>query len=87
VTRTNRGAEGIGGRVKFLPLTWAGMPKTSFRSDDLNLATRKSLSFKLNGIDAINKISNLELFSERTSSIIVESFFGAQLFPSKNYKN
>jgi hypothetical protein len=28
VTRTNRGAEGIGGRVKFLPLAWAGMPKT-----------------------------------------------------------
>jgi hypothetical protein len=25
------GAEGIGGRVKFLPLAWAGMPKTSFR--------------------------------------------------------
>jgi hypothetical protein len=22
VTRTNRGAEGIGGRVKFLPLAW-----------------------------------------------------------------
>jgi hypothetical protein len=30
-SRTNRGAEGIGGRVKFLPLAWAGMPKTSFR--------------------------------------------------------
>jgi hypothetical protein len=33
VTRTNRGAEGIGGRVKFLPLAWAGMPKTSFRKN------------------------------------------------------
>jgi hypothetical protein len=35
VTRTNRGAEGIGGRVKFLPLAWAGMPKTSFRKKKL----------------------------------------------------
>ena len=33
VTRTNRGAKGIGGRVKFLPLAWAGMPKTSFRKN------------------------------------------------------
>jgi hypothetical protein len=33
VTRTNRGAEGIGGRVKFLPLAWVGMPKTSFRKN------------------------------------------------------
>ena len=33
VTRTNRGAEGIGGCVKFLPLAWAGMPKTSFRKN------------------------------------------------------
>jgi hypothetical protein len=24
---------GIGGRVKFLPLAWAGMPKTSFRKN------------------------------------------------------
>ncbi|ORU94989.1 MAG: hypothetical protein A6F70_10445 [Cycloclasticus sp. symbiont of Bathymodiolus heckerae] len=29
----NRGAEGISGRVKFLPLAWAGMPKTSFRKN------------------------------------------------------
>jgi hypothetical protein len=29
----HRGAEGIGGRVKFLPLAWAGMPKTSFRKN------------------------------------------------------
>jgi hypothetical protein len=33
INRTNRGAEGIGGRVKFLPLAWAGMPKTSFRKN------------------------------------------------------
>ncbi|VVH56975.1 hypothetical protein BAZOLSSOX_2616, partial [uncultured Gammaproteobacteria bacterium] len=33
VTRTNRGAEGINSRVKFLPLAWAGMPKTSFRKN------------------------------------------------------
>jgi hypothetical protein len=25
--------QGIGGRVKFLPLAWAGMPKTSFRKN------------------------------------------------------
>jgi len=32
-------AEGIGGRVKFLPLAWAGMLKTSFRknSDSLKI--------------------------------------------------
>ena len=37
------GAEGISGRVKFLPLAWAGMPKTSFRknsdSPTITLAT------------------------------------------------
>jgi hypothetical protein len=33
VTRTNRGAEGVNSRVKFLPLAWAGMPKTSFRKN------------------------------------------------------
>ncbi|MEO1883347.1 MAG: phage integrase N-terminal SAM-like domain-containing protein [Methyloprofundus sp.] len=27
------GAEGISGRVNFLPLAWAGMPKTSFRKN------------------------------------------------------
>jgi hypothetical protein len=27
------GAEGISGRVKFLLLAWAGMPKTSFRKN------------------------------------------------------
>jgi hypothetical protein len=27
------GAEGISGRVKFLPLAWVGMPKTSFRKN------------------------------------------------------
>ncbi|WP_221900029.1 Fic family protein [Bathymodiolus platifrons methanotrophic gill symbiont] len=27
------GGEGISGRVKFLPLAWAGMPKTSFRKN------------------------------------------------------
>ncbi|HIG64988.1 MAG TPA: hypothetical protein EYQ43_05395 [Methyloprofundus sp.] len=27
------GAGGISGRVKFLPLAWAGMPKTSFRKN------------------------------------------------------
>ena len=31
--RANRGAEGISGRVKFLPLAWAGMPKTSLRKN------------------------------------------------------
>jgi hypothetical protein len=44
VTRTNRGAEGIGGRVKFLPLAWAGMPKTSFRK---NSDSRTVLFLKL----------------------------------------
>ncbi|MEO1886945.1 MAG: hypothetical protein ABGX72_06200 [Methyloprofundus sp.] len=32
VART-QGAEGISGRVKFLPLAWAGMPKTNFRKN------------------------------------------------------
>jgi hypothetical protein len=27
------GAVGMSGRVKFLPLAWAGMPKTSFRKN------------------------------------------------------
>ena len=39
------GAEGISGRVKFLPLAWAGMPKTSFRknSDSPNERTGTTL--------------------------------------------
>jgi hypothetical protein len=32
-TQDGWGAEGISGRVKFLPLAWAGMPKTSFRKN------------------------------------------------------
>ncbi|GFO76111.1 hypothetical protein BPLS_P3715 [Bathymodiolus platifrons methanotrophic gill symbiont] len=37
------GAEGISGRVKFLPLAWAGMPKTSFRKNsDSPLASPNS---------------------------------------------
>jgi len=32
-------AEGIGGRVKFLPLAWAGMPKTSFHPLNLQLSS------------------------------------------------
>uniref|UniRef100_UPI00261DFDFB hypothetical protein n=1 Tax=Methyloprofundus sp. TaxID=2020875 RepID=UPI00261DFDFB len=31
--RVRRTAEGLSGRVKFLPLTWAGMPKMSFRKN------------------------------------------------------
>jgi hypothetical protein len=33
IAQTPTNAEGIGGRVKFLPLAWAGMPKTSFRKN------------------------------------------------------
>ena len=32
-TQDGWGAGGISGRVKFLPLAWAGMPKTSFRKN------------------------------------------------------
>ncbi|WP_280175598.1 hypothetical protein [Bathymodiolus platifrons methanotrophic gill symbiont] len=32
-TQDGWGAEGNSGRVKFLPLAWAGMPKTSFRKN------------------------------------------------------
>ena len=40
------GAEGISGRVKFLPLAWAGMPKTSFRKNsDSPLIIFRILSF------------------------------------------
>ncbi|WP_221901562.1 hypothetical protein [Bathymodiolus platifrons methanotrophic gill symbiont] len=35
------GAEGISGRVKFLPLAWAGMPKTSFRKNSDSPMIRK----------------------------------------------
>ena len=40
------GAEGISGRVKFLPLAWAGMPKTSFRknSDSARTGGGESIS-------------------------------------------
>ncbi|MCK5869929.1 MAG: hypothetical protein KAG45_04700, partial [Methyloprofundus sp.] len=44
------GAEGISGRVKFLPLAWAGMPKTSFSKNSdspllilLNKSTKHQL--------------------------------------------
>jgi hypothetical protein len=47
VTRTNRGAEGISSRVKFLLLAWAGMPKTSFRKNAVAASSsRRSDSMK-----------------------------------------
>ncbi|TXL14492.1 hypothetical protein BMR05_07020 [Methylococcaceae bacterium HT4] len=36
------GAEGISGRVKFLPLAWAGMPKTSFRKNSDSPLNKKN---------------------------------------------
>ncbi|MEO1882894.1 MAG: hypothetical protein ABGX71_04770 [Methyloprofundus sp.] len=39
------GAEGISGRVKFLPLAWAGMPKTNFRKNSDSPRSRIFLSF------------------------------------------
>ena len=36
-------AEGIGGRFKFLPLAWAGMPKTSFRKNSDSLLKLEDL--------------------------------------------
>ncbi|NYT46820.1 MAG: hypothetical protein H0A75_03425 [Candidatus Methanofishera endochildressiae] len=35
------GAEGISGRVKFLPLAWAGMPKTSGKNSDSPLSAKE----------------------------------------------
>jgi hypothetical protein len=37
VTQDGWGAEGKNGRVKFLPLAWAWMPKTSFRKNSDSL--------------------------------------------------
>jgi IS30 family transposase len=39
------GAEGISGRVKFLLLAWAGMPKTSFRKNS-DSPQRLQMSYK-----------------------------------------
>jgi hypothetical protein len=40
--------EGISGRVKFLPLAWAGMPKTSFRKNS-DSPLKSPLKIELNG--------------------------------------
>ena len=47
------GAEGISGRVKFLPLAWAGMPKTSFRknSDSPQQRVRERLPLKITRVE------------------------------------
>jgi hypothetical protein len=41
------GAEGISGRVKFLLLAWAGMPKTSFRKNSDSPNTPSLVFYKL----------------------------------------
>ncbi|TXK93856.1 hypothetical protein BMR11_06705 [Methylococcaceae bacterium CS5] len=52
------GAEGISGRVKFLPLAWAGMPKTSFRknSDSPLKGFKCFADFKAQGFMQVNLI-------------------------------
>ena len=54
------GAEGISGRVKFLPLAWAGMPKTSFRK---NSDSPRKKSLKKNGVylNVLTSSSGLKL--------------------------
>ena len=42
------GAEGISGRVKFLPLAWAGMPKTSFRKNSDSPRKVQRFSHRIN---------------------------------------
>ncbi len=50
-TQDVRGAEGISGRVKFLPLVWAGMPKTSFRKNsDSPILTSRGLGTVLGNL-------------------------------------
>jgi hypothetical protein len=59
----NRGAEGIGGRVKFLPLAWAGMPKTSFRknSDPPSLSLRLRQNNRPYGYRGLKIFTSLKL--------------------------
>ncbi|WP_221899592.1 hypothetical protein [Bathymodiolus platifrons methanotrophic gill symbiont] len=54
------GAEGISGRVKFLPLAWAGMPKTSFRknSDSPHGQVNKNFKASLSEIADFNSLEN-----------------------------
>ncbi|WP_140413914.1 hypothetical protein [Bathymodiolus platifrons methanotrophic gill symbiont] len=52
------GAEGISGRVKFLPLAWAGMPKTSFRKNSdspLSRSRNKKTSPLYNDLTWLNQ--------------------------------
>ena len=60
------GARSINGRVKLLPLAWAGMPKTSYRK-----SSDSPLSFK-NGLSSI-RLTNM--FHTRTIIDSIEETF------------
>jgi hypothetical protein len=60
VARTQNvwGAEGISGRVKFLLLAWAGMPKTSFRKNsDSPLGFHHDISCFLRAINYLAQLT------------------------------
>ena len=64
------GAEGISGRVKFLPLAWAGMPKTSFRKNSDSplftpLVTLKAFIFQVLSTDGSCRQAVNHVLSER----------------------
>jgi hypothetical protein len=61
VTRTNRGAEGIGGRVKFLPLAWAGMPKRPFILSPPSLSLRLRQNNRPYGYRGLKIFTSLKL--------------------------
>ncbi|TXK96684.1 hypothetical protein BMR07_10725 [Methylococcaceae bacterium CS1] len=53
------GAEGISGRVKFLPLAWAGMPKTSFRKNSDSPPKPETLLIVLNAQGQLTQVQTL----------------------------
>ncbi|MEO1882229.1 MAG: hypothetical protein ABGX71_01280, partial [Methyloprofundus sp.] len=57
------GAEGISGRVKFLPLAWAGMPKTSFRKNSDSPSRNSSNHFIYKPEDVVARGSNPPFFA------------------------
>ena len=84
------GAEGISGRVKFLPLAWAGMPKTSFRKN----SDSPPLQFSTQELEALLSDVNLSVLQEvlrrLSSSPVLEGIvskknqfvFANNLFPT-----
>ena len=86
------GAEGISSRVKFLPLAWAGMPKTSFRK---NSDSPKELDRARNKLEWLitfkSYVTGMESFDDikyhQDDLKATKSYVNSQIAVAKNIKN